>query len=74
MLPGPDYQMINIGKVLTTITLVGDHNILVLFAGGNFQVAFTGIRLAICTTDFFTFAFNYHHILVLYNTIGGTDT
>ena len=66
--------MINIGKVLTTITLVGDHNILVLFASGNFQMAFTGIRLTICTTDFFTFTFNYHHVLVLYDAVGGTDT
>jgi len=65
---------INIGKVLTTITLVGDHNILVLFAGSNFHVAFAWVGLAIRSTDFFTLIFYYDHILVFYNAVCWTYT
>ena len=65
---------VNIGKVLTTITLVGHHNILVLFAGSNFHVAFTGVGLAIRATDFFAFTVGYYHILCLYNAVRRANT
>ena len=60
--------------MLTTITLVGHDNILVLFAGSNFHVAFTGVGLAICTTDFFAFAVGYDHVLGLYNAVRRANT
>ena len=65
---------VNIGKVLTTITLVGHDNILVLFTGSNFHVAFTGVGLAICATDFFAFAVGYDHVLGLYNAVRRANT
>ena len=60
--------------MLTTITLVGHDNILVLFTGSNFHVAFTGVGLAICATDFFAFAVGYDHILGLYNAVCRANT
>ena len=60
--------------MLTTITLVGHDNILVLFTGSNFHVAFTGVGLAICATDFFAFAVGYDHILGLYNAVRRANT
>ena len=59
---------------LTAFALIGNHNVLLLFASRNFHVAFGRVCFSISAADFFTLTFYNYHVLDLLDAVRGTNT